>query len=846
MKYTYSLLSLIFLTNSLFADNWIKYEASSQGYIIPTGACVKHKNGVVDSINLECSELLDSIHIRSLKSSPYSKNELYEVFQYFPNVHHIDISVDSDNDSLIIEQLPAQITSVYIDKIENYSSYIHLGSEYLKRVHFNTENQNIGGYLPDQVEFIKITNAGDMTGGGIETLNFDIDFPSELKTFDCEKTLSNCNEYLPFGLENFGVRLSIVNHEFIMNLLSKNKNLPKFDLLTLYSNNDFEYLSTTAIDHIKRLYIKIPVNHYLGDGFFSFDQLPKNLEYLKISSVLFNVEYWPENLKTIHVDAYTSGVNYRTVQNFLSQLPDYIDTLIITNQSLNIIASISENLQYLHLENIPDLQCLPTFPSNLKVFKGSNLGVNCIPNENFWIKETEEWPLCKDANKICNQSSLYSISGSVYIDVNRNGIIDSEDIKAPDAIVKVGNEYSSSYINGQYYLVVHQLGTYPLELLVPYANIIQITPSQPIALVDEINNNVSIDFLIQMEDKIDLEIIGANTVARPGMQTQTTAFVKNNGILPVNNNTVKILVPSYWTINSVFPSDYFISNDTIIWNQVEISSQNTERFNITFALPATATILGDVYHYEMWVENNDDQNKVNNYYRITDTITGSYDPNDKIVNHTKIDPSVISNMELIYTIRFQNTGTDTAFKVIVVDTIVGLLDPSSFRVIGASHPFEWKFSGKGIATFTFDNILLPDSNVNEPASHGYVTLALRLKENAAEGDQISNRAGIYFDYNEPVITNDAITRIVTITSIAQRNTIPLEIYPNPTKDVLNIQWNQEKLSDLTISDLSGKVILKNKIFGKTSQINTSALPKGMYIIQLQSDSDSASGKLIIQ
>ena len=55
--------------------------------------------------------------------------------------------------------------------------------------------------------------------------------------------------------------------------------------------------------------------------------------------------------------------------------------------------------------------------------------------------------------------------------------------------------------------------------------------------------------------------------------------------------------------------------------------------------------------------------------------------------------------------------------------------------------------------FTFDNILLPDSSVNEMASHGYVRYQIQHRDGLPEETYVQNTAGIYFDFNPPVITN---------------------------------------------------------------------------------------------
>jgi len=140
---------------------------------------------------------------------------------------------------------------------------------------------------------------------------------------------------------------------------------------------------------------------------------------------------------------------------------------------------------------------------------------------------------------------------------------------------------------------------------------------------------------------------------------------------------------------------------------------------------------------------------------------GSYDPNDKTEVHGgNLKPSQISNGEYMqYTIRFQNTGTDTAFNVIVRDTLDNKLDWSTFEMIAASHPYTVSITNQNKIEWAFSNINLPDSNINEPLSHGYLSYRVKPKSTAVVGDVINNLASIYFDYNLPVATNNALTLV---------------------------------------------------------------------------------------
>ncbi len=142
-------------------------------------------------------------------------------------------------------------------------------------------------------------------------------------------------------------------------------------------------------------------------------------------------------------------------------------------------------------------------------------------------------------------------------------------------------------------------------------------------------------------------------------------------------------------------------------------------------------------------------------------VVASCDPNDKTavpIGYTN-QHFIRANETIDYKIRFQNTGTDTAFKVIIVDTLSPLLDASTLEIGASSHPFRLDIYPGGILHFVFLPIALPDSNVNEVASHGYVKFRIAQQPDLADGTVIENTAAIYFDQNEPVFTNTAFHTI---------------------------------------------------------------------------------------
>ncbi|MFC6998882.1 IPT/TIG domain-containing protein [Rufibacter roseus] len=144
-------------------------------------------------------------------------------------------------------------------------------------------------------------------------------------------------------------------------------------------------------------------------------------------------------------------------------------------------------------------------------------------------------------------------------------------------------------------------------------------------------------------------------------------------------------------------------------------------------------------------------------------IIDSYDPNDKQVVPVGLTSEFYTptNTPLRYTVRFQNTGTDVAYRVVVVDTLSVDLDMATFQVGAVSHPYVLSVSGKEkpVLTFTFNNIMLPDSAADQAGSNGFIQFSVRPKADLPEKHLIENLADIFFDYNEPVRTNTIQNRI---------------------------------------------------------------------------------------
>ncbi|MBN4051348.1 T9SS type A sorting domain-containing protein [bacterium AH-315-M05] len=227
--------------------------------------------------------------------------------------------------------------------------------------------------------------------------------------------------------------------------------------------------------------------------------------------------------------------------------------------------------------------------------------------------------------------------------------------------------------------------------------------------------------------------------------------------------------------------------------------------------------------------------------------TGSYDPNDKQVKPEGLTQAkyIDSTDVLEYLIRFQNTGTDTAFKVVIRDTLSAYVDITTFQPGAGSHPYTLDILGSDVLQWTFDNILLPDSNVDEPANHGFVKFKIHQQPGNIKGTVIENDAGIIFDFNEPVITNTVFNTIGNIDSVitpglpkVYDHEISVKVYPNPFNSTTTFEIRGiYKAQPFTFSlyNIIGERIKEvSDITDNKFIINRENLSGGIYIYKINS------------
>jgi uncharacterized repeat protein (TIGR01451 family) len=349
--------------------------------------------------------------------------------------------------------------------------------------------------------------------------------------------------------------------------------------------------------------------------------------------------------------------------------------------------------------------------------------------------------------------------------------------------------------------------------------------------------------------------------ARPGFFLQYKLIYRNAGTDTVASGQVLFKRDSRINFNSANPVVSSINGDTLKWNYSNLRPFDTASItvNMTVQTPPSVNIGDTLTSLALITPLAGDLTPSDDSAIVRQRVIGGYDPNDKKENlGGKIFPQqVISGSYINYIIRFQNTGNDTAFNIVVRDTLDAKLDWNSFNMLAGSHPYSLQINSDNRLAWTFNNIKLVDSIRNEPASHGFIAYRIKPTNNLVVGDTIKNSASIYFDYNLPVRTNTqqtvVVNNIVTGLGGPQSNRFYLCLFPNPTGEMiwLNLKDQVHGEGLLTVTDMNGKLIYKKNLgninsSNFTTSINLRNYPPGIYTIVLGVGKKLYSQKLILQ
>jgi len=443
-----------------------------------------------------------------------------------------------------------------------------------------------------------------------------------------------------------------------------------------------------------------------------------------------------------------------------------------------------------------------------------------------------------------NNIQLDTVAGFVFNDLNTNGIQDAGEPFMPN--VSVQQSTSSEY------KTTDSLGFFQFKGYYHFWNVSPLAASPNIFCEPQLHtgtlSNQQCDFGFYVAPGIvdaKLYLLQMSSF-RHGYTGMAKLVCFNNGNDTLNTN-IKLKIVGPAEFESISPS-------ASLWaDSVEIQLNNflplhSKVFDIVVQVDIASQVGDSILIIASYDPIAMDNIPYDNMDTLFAQVSSSFDPNDKkSAFPNKVTHQFLAqNPEIPYIIRFQNTGNDTAVHVVIRDTVntLNYLMRNSFRYMTSSHPCDVSFEAHNVIVFKFNNIMLPDSTTDEVNSNGFVSFWLRPFPNIPVNSYIKNRAAIFFDFNEPVITDYDSIQVIAPPTLIHNYSMDnsFHVFPNPLSN--SFSFDSELSGELHVFDGVGSLkMIVNVVQGRNT-IDISILSDGLYILQMISENKKLYSKVL--
>lgn len=510
------------------------------------------------------------------------------------------------------------------------------------------------------------------------------------------------------------------------------------------------------------------------------------------------------------------------------------------NTNFDIYKSIDDGTSWSKIGQLPKLD-YPNF-------------INCLDDQHLYVGYSDD--VLFRSNNPTASSKL--IVGKSWVEINNDCTYQFGEFAPPPTIVKVkeiSGEIGFTNHDGNF-ILTGEVGNYHLNVIPPNNLYTPCFTDVPVTIVSN-GDTAFADLPLKIKESCPyLQVQLSTNILRRCFDNSYYVSVSNKGTAVANNVTLQVTLDPYFIFNSTSWPNYTNSGQVYTFQLGNIEANASVNIQIHFKVSCDATLGQEHCITAEIFPKSSCTNPLDDYSLATECKqnVGSFDPNEKhvFVNGVQ-DPAIVKpNETLEYQILFQNTGTDTAFRIIVEDVLPAELDIKTIEPLIASHPYVMEFVNARTVRFIFDNILLPDSNINEVKSHGFIKFRIKPFGNTVLGTQLNNAAHIYFDYNLPITTNTSSIQYTNSTSSHTLNPVfNILASPNPFHDVVNFQIESKSAlpsnTIIQLYDVYGKLCASQLVTGKNTKLQTEGLLQGCYIYKITSEQEMiGSGVLIMK
>ena len=603
-----------------------------------------------------------------------------------------------------------------------------------------------------------------------------------------------------------------------------------------------------------------------GNPIASLPVLPPRLANLDCGNTLLtSLPPLPLTLKTLYcestsITALPNLPDSLTLLNcahdgltYLPALGRFVNYLDCSYNQLSTLPVLPDSLSSLNCKNNSAIYCLPRIQmQRLSLFYISGTSITCLPDR----FSAMSYDISPDSLPSCTASSgcefYYNLAGSIHSDNSPTCALDQLYPGASVTNMKVqlmsGNKIIQQFYtfnSGGYSFKTDSLTNYtitldttglPLAIACPSSGSIPVSLSAADSVQGKNNFGVVCDGFDYGFSSIAASRFRATfptTVHIEGGNMSKLLYNVDCGggisgtVTTTISGSARYLGPAP---GAIVPST--VSGNTLTYDFTNLDTIRCGSIDIIVVTDTNAVTGTPICFTVIIIPARPDHDAIDDTIKGCFNIIDSWDPNHKNVYPSD---SIASGSWLTYTVDFQNTGTDTAYTVVVRDTLSRSLDASSFLYLASSSKAVIQLIDNAM-TFTFPHINLVDSATNPPLSSGWIQYKVKTKPALTAGTTISNTAYIYFDMNPPVSTNTTVNVIDTDLSLGIVQTVSgssITLSPNPNRGSFVLQTINSMGKEYMITDMLGHVIAQQKITADKEAIQMPEAAEGIYTLSVR-------------